>query len=418
MNLDQRTLLLLCGPIGSGKSTFASKWIGVHTVSADTLREMISGDAGNQNVSRDAFDLLYTLVDIKMRHGFPVVIDNLNHIARSRRDWFKLADKYGYKKAVVLFDHVDNNLCQAQNSSRKRVVPADIVKKSVESFYDGLKHLADDDISLTIHASDVTEPIVFKDTSVVNNVEIVDKAVIIGDTHGCLPELIALIEDLRSKGLLEGRKIIFVGDFADRGPSNAGILEYIMNLVEAGVALAVRGNHDDKLRRYLMGNNIKLGHGIAETVRQIENREDATEFKARLLNFLSSLPLYLVLDNGKLVVAHAGIEDSMIGKDDKGAIRTFCLFGKITGNKDENGFPERLDWAAERVVNDASPWIVYGHAAQTSGLPYIINKTANVDTACCFGGKLTAFVYPEAETVSVNAYAKYADHVSGELVRD
>jgi protein phosphatase len=418
MKLEQRTLVLLCGPIGSGKSTFASKWFGAHIVSADTIREMISGDAGNQNVSREAFDILYTLVDVKMRHGFPVVIDNLNHNARSRRDWFKLADKYGYKKIAIVFDHVDNNVCQAQNAGRKRVVPADIVKKSVETFFDGLKHLAEDDINEIIHASSVNEPFVFQDTSVVNSVEIVDKAVIIGDTHGCLPELIALIEDLRIKGLLDGRKIVFVGDFADRGPSNAGTLEYIMNLVEQGLALAVRGNHDDKLRRYLMGNNIKLGHGIAETVNQIEAREDAKEFKAKLLNFISSLPLYLVLDGGKLVVAHAGIEDSMIGKDDKGAIRTFCLFGKITGNKDENGFPERLDWAAERVVNENSPWIVYGHAAQTNGKPYIINKTANVDTACCFGGKLTAFVYPEAETVSVDAYAKYADHASGELVRD
>lgn len=418
MNLDRRTLVLLSGPIGSGKSTFASKWLSVPAVSADSIREMISGNAADQTVSKEAFDILYTLVDVKMRNSFPVIIDNLNHNARTRRDWFKLADKYGYKKVVILFDKVDLKQCLAQNAGRSRAVNPDIVKKSYEVFHDGIKHLADDNLNDLLHAGDISEPFVFQDTSVTVNDSVVNKAVIIGDTHGCLPELIALVEDLRVKGLLEDRKIVFVGDFADRGPSNAGTLEYIMNLVEDGKALAVRGNHDDKLRRYLMGNNIKLGHGIFETVQQIEARSDATEFKARLLNFLSNLPLYLVLDSGNLVVAHAGIEDSMIGKDDKGAIRTFCLYGKITGKKDANGFPERLDWAAERVVNESSPWIVYGHAAQTTGLPYIINKTANVDTACCFGGNLTAFVYPEAETISVPAYAKYADHGSGELVRD
>lgn len=412
MKLSQRTLILLSGPIGSGKSTFASKWFGTHVLSADTIREMISGDAGNQDVSRAAFDILYTLVDTKMRYDFPVIIDNLNHIPRSRRDWFKLADKYGYKKVVIMFDHVDMNTCQHQNTQRSKTVNPDIVKKSVETFFANLKFLADDNLDDLIHAKDVTEPFTFETNSVTTTVEDISKAIIVGDVHGCLPELMALVEKARVEGLGD-RKIIFVGDFADRGPSNAGTLEYIMNLVDQGLAMAVRGNHDDKLLRYLRGNNVKLGNGIFETVKQIESRTDLSEFKPRLLKFLSDLPLYLTLDGGKLVVCHAGIEDSMIGKNDAGAVRTFCLFGKITGKKDEKGFPERLDWSAARVVNEASPWIVYGHTAKEE--PYIINKTACVDTSCCFGGKLTAFVYPEATTISVNSFAKYADHETGEI---
>jgi len=413
MKLSQRTMILMCGPIGSGKSTFASKWFGTHVVSADSIREMISGDAGNQDVSREAFDILYTLVETKMRHDFPVIIDNLNHTPRSRRDWFKLADKHGYKKVVVLFDHVDIDVCQSQNAYRPRVVRADVVKKSFDIFQEGLKFLAEDDINVIISAKDVVEPFTFESNSVATVDTSISQAVIVGDVHGCLPELMALVEKLRVDGLGD-RKIIFVGDFADRGPSNAGALDYIMNLCDTGQAMAVRGNHDDKLLRYLRGNNVKLAHGIFETVQQIEARTDVVEFKSRLLKFLSDLPLYLVLDGGKLVVSHAGIEDSMIGKDQHGAIRTFCLFGKITGKKDANGFPERLDWGASRVVDENSPWIVYGHTAKDE--PYIINKTACVDTSCCFGGKLTGFIYPEATTVSVNAYAKYADHKSGAIL--
>jgi protein phosphatase len=181
-------------------------------------------------------------------------------------------------------------------------------------------------------------------------------------------------------------------------------------MVEQGRALAVRGNHCDKLLRYLKGSNVKLGHGLEKTVYQIEGHLDAKEFKEKLLRFLGGLPLYLVLDEGKLVVCHAGIDDSMIGKPDSGAVRTFCLYGKITGNKDENGFPERIDWAAERAISDASPTIVYGHSVQENGLPYQINKTVNVDTGCCFGKKLTALVYPENQFISVDAYQEYTEY--------
>lgn len=406
MKLKKRTLILLSGPIGCGKSTFAKQMFGNHIVSSDDFRALISGDAGNQDVSRSAFELLNLTVDIKMRHDFPVIVDNLNHRPQSRKDMYHLADKYGYNKVVIVFDHVDLATCQKQNASRERVVPRDIVEKQYNAFRENLKFLADEPVNEIIHAKDITEPFEF-DNRDASPGQKIDKAVVIGDVHGCLPELLALLQKINEEGYGE-HKIIFVGDFADRGPSNAGTLELIADMVDSGRALAVRGNHDDKLFRYLKGSNVKLGHGLQITVNQIENHYESKALKEKLLRFLGSLPLYLNLDDGKLVVSHAGIDDAMIGQPDTGPVRTFCLFGKITGKKMENGFPERIDWAKERFVKKDSPTIVYGHHAASE--PYLINNTAMIDTGACFGGHLSAYVYPEAKIVSVKAYAQYAEH--------
>lgn len=406
MKLKKRSLVLLIGPIGCGKSTFASKYFGSHIVSADNIRELISGDAGNQNVSRDAFDILNLLIDTKMRYDFPVIVDNLNHRPSSRRDLLRMADKYGYNKVAVVFDETDLATCQRQNAGRTRVVPREIVEKQYNTFRENIKFLGAEGFDQMFHAKEVTEAFEFDNRDLSPNQK-VDKAVIIGDVHGCLPELLALLQKLNEQGYGE-HKVVFVGDFADRGPANAGTLELIADMVEQGRALAVRGNHDDKLLRYLKGANVKLGHGLQATVNQIETNMESKALKEKLLKFLGGLPLYLSLDEGKLVVSHAGIDDDMIGQSDNGAIRSFCLYGKTTGRKLENGFPERIDWAAERVVTEASPLIVYGHHAAAE--PYLINKTAMVDTGACFGGDLSAYVYPEGKVVSVKAYAQYEVH--------
>src|SRR5690606_26766013 len=102
---------------------------------------------------------------------------------------------------------------------------------------------------------------------------------IIGDVHGCLDELEALLESLGwsrdpSAGFVhpEGRKALFLGDLVDRGPDSPGCLALAMQMVKAGVALCVPGNHEARLLRKLRGKNVKLTHGLAETLEQLESR--------------------------------------------------------------------------------------------------------------------------------------------------
>ena len=119
---------------------------------------------------------------------------------------------------------------------------------------------------------------------------------VIGDVHGCreeLDELIALLDP--------ARRIVFVGDLCDRGPDTPGVLRLVMRLVREGRALAVVGNHDDKLMRALRGARVKAAHGLEVSLRQLE--EEPESFRAGVAAFFESLPTHLLLDEGRLLVS-------------------------------------------------------------------------------------------------------------------
>lgn len=232
---------------------------------------------------------------------------------------------------------------------------------------------------------------------------------IIGDVHGCIDELELLLKALgyqkHAFGYVhpKGRKAVFVGDLCDRGPGSLEVLSLVMMMVKAGEARMVLGNHDDKLLRALKGRNIQMNHGIDVTLSAIEkeSREHIEEIKA----FLDARPLYLVLDGGRLLVAHAGMKTRFVGRCDS-EVRTFCLYGDVSGEFDEYGMPIRGDWASKY---HGSSVIVYGHEPHRE--PRMINRTYGIDTACAFGGKLTALRYPEKTIVQVNAKQQYADPI-------
>ena len=107
------------------------------------------------------------------------------------------------------------------------------------------------------------------------------------------------------------------------------------------------------------------------------------------------------MDDGKLVVAHAGINERYQGRA-SGRVRSFCLYGDTTGETDEFGLPVRYPWA-----NDyrGKATVLYGHTPVPT--PEWVNNTMCLDTGCVFGGRLTALRYPERELVSVPAAQVY-----------
>lgn len=237
---------------------------------------------------------------------------------------------------------------------------------------------------------------------------------IIGDVHGCGDELLRLLARLghgvrlrersgRREAVIEGtssRRIVFVGDFVDRGPASPDVLRIVMALVESGRALAVPGNHDAKFRRWLEGRDVKLSHGLERTVAQMASEGDS--FRASARAFLLSLPHHLWLDGGRLVVAHAGILQEMIG-DDSGRTRSFCLYGDTDRERDESGLVRRYHWAATYRGEAA---VVYGHTP--IGDVAWVNNTLCIDTGCCFGGSLTALQWPERRTLAEPAQEAHA----------
>lgn len=225
---------------------------------------------------------------------------------------------------------------------------------------------------------------------------------IIGDIHGCFDELLMLLEKLGYQDDAshpQNRKLIFVGDLVDRGPKSPDVLKFVMQGVRNQNMSLVNGNHDDKLRRKLGGRDVKIMHGLQETLDQLA--QESAEFREDVLLFLETLPSHLILDEGRLVIAHAGIKQHYIGQSSK-KVKAFCMYGQPTGEIDEHGFPVRYPWANDY---EGEALIVYGHSVVKKA--EFINNTINIDTGCVFGGKLTALRYPEREIVSVDAIKTY-----------
>ena len=228
---------------------------------------------------------------------------------------------------------------------------------------------------------------------------------LIGDVHGCASELATLLARLGWEGTThpDGRTAVFVGDLVDRGPDTPGVLRRVMAMAEAGTALCVAGNHEAKLVRALRGAPVRTSHGLAESMDQLAQESQA--FRDAVVAFMVGLPHQLVLDDGRLVVAHAGLREDLHGSDSPRA-RSFALYGDTTGQRDADGLPVRLPWqrsyAGEAVV-------VYGHTPVTEAT--WVNNTMCLDTGVVFGGRLTALRYPEREVVDVPAERQWCEPV-------
>lgn len=227
---------------------------------------------------------------------------------------------------------------------------------------------------------------------------------VIGDIHGCFDELQELLGKLgynqkNNKLIHTERRIpVFLGDLTDRGPSSIKVIDFVYDLVvNQKAAKYVPGNHCNKLYRFFLGNNVQLKHGIETTVAEYAQLPKTKQSRIRnqFMSLYEQAPLYLELPDVQAIVAHAGIKESFIGRYDK-EVKTFVLYGDITGQTDETGRPIRKDWAKQY---SGSRWIVYGHTPVFE--PRKINKTINIDTGCVFGNQLTAFRLPEEVTLSV-----------------
>ncbi|WP_066054889.1 bis(5'-nucleosyl)-tetraphosphatase PrpE [Robertmurraya korlensis] len=226
---------------------------------------------------------------------------------------------------------------------------------------------------------------------------------IIGDIHGCFEEFKLLTIHLGYEWINDcpfhsDRKLAFVGDITDRGPQSLKMVELVYSIVmDQQSGYYVPGNHCNKLYRFFLGRNVQVTHGLETTVAEYEElgKKEKSEIREKFIRLYESSPLYLVIDDQKLVIAHAGIKEEFIGKQGE-KVKTFVLYGDITGKSNPDGTPVRRDWAK---AYHGKATIVYGHTPVSE--PRILNNTYNIDTGAVFGGKLTALRYPEMTLITV-----------------
>jgi len=134
ISLAQNSLVVLCGPAGSGKSYFAQKYFRPsQIVSSDACREIISDNPMNQAVSPDAFELMYQIIGYRLKYNRLVVADATHLLPSYRTPLLKLAKEFDRPIFLILFE-TSLEECLRNNASRMHQVPADIVGSQVEKF--------------------------------------------------------------------------------------------------------------------------------------------------------------------------------------------------------------------------------------------------------------------------------------------
>ena len=382
-------------------------------VSSDRCRALVSDDEGDQSASRDAFDLLHFLVEKRLRRGRLTVVDATSVTPEARRALLVLARRSHVPAVAVVFD-LPVEVCAARDEARRRRVGRQVIQRQLDDLHRTLGHMGREGFR-HVHtfrsAADVEGASILRMPLPSNRKAESGPFDVIGDLHGCFRELRSLLERLgwtvsQHEGRFhlhhpEGRKLVFLGDLLDRGPGIVEVLQLAMDAVAEGTALAISGNHEAKLLRKMQGRDVRVSGGLQETLDQLESTDAA--FRQRLRGFLATLPHHYQLDGGRLVVAHGGLPARLQGRDSP-KVQSTALYGEISGRLDENGLPERRDWA-EAYRGDAL--VVYGHTPVPE--PRVVNGTVNIDTGCVFGGKLTALRYPEGDLVSVPAFEAYAE---------
>ena len=221
---------------------------------------------------------------------------------------------------------------------------------------------------------------------------------IIGDVHGCLNTLKALVNKLPKDA-----KIVFVGDLIDRGSNSAEVVKFIRD----GNYNCVLGNHEYSMiengellleEPNLIDSNIwtnkKYNIGGLDTLKSYKLLDDPIQTFKDDLEWMKSLPLYLeypeskTKDNRTLVVSHSCVDDlwSLRDSDDKFDIEDFKTKVLYSRNKDP------LD--NKEIFN------IFGHTPVKK--PITESYYANIDTGAFYKekfGVLTALEFPTMKII-------------------
>jgi protein phosphatase len=423
LSFPELSLVVLIGPSGSGKSTFASRHFKpTEVISSDSCRGLVSDDESELSATKDAFDVLHFIASKRLAAGKLTVVDATSVKPEDRKPLVALARQFHCLPVAIVFN-IPDKICYERNAGRPdRDFGPHVIRQQSQQMRRSMKHLKREGFRhmFVLRSVEEIETVEMERTPLWNDRKSDHGPFdIIGDVHGCFEELVTLLENLgyflketevetghiKAHVHPDGRKAVFVGDLVDRGPRILDTIRLVRDMVRAGSAYALPGNHDMKLVKKLRGRDVQITHGLQNSLDELDSlASDAKDRVSKeVVEFLDSLVSHYVFDDGNLVVAHAGMREEMQGRG-SGKVRDFALYGETTGETDEFGLPIRYNWASEYR---GQARVVYGHTPVPE--PEWLNRTINIDTGCVFGGRLTALRYPELELVSVPAGEVYCE---------
>ena len=229
--------------------------------------------------------------------------------------------------------------------------------------------------------------------------------IVIGDVHGCIEELDELLALIGP-----GHRLVFLGDLMDRGPDPAAVVRRVRELG----AECVMGNHDEKHVRWARHEAKRRANpdyrNPMKPLPPVRLAEHAALGEDGIA-YLAALPTRIALDDGWWAV-HGGVAPRTAFAAQKPATLIRCRWvdgaGAMIASADPP--PNARHWA---TVWSGPENIIYGHHVHGWDAVRIDHAVpavtcVGIDTGCCFGGRLTAYVVGSGETISVKAKRAYA----------
>lgn len=245
-----RTLLLLRGAPGVGKSTYIEKnGLKPYTLSADDIRLlcqspvlMTDGNTGiSQNNDNVVWKTLFTMLETRMKRGEFTVIDATCSKTADINQYKKLCQEYRYRVYCVDMTDIPIEECKKRNRLRPIVkqVPDEVIDKMYSRFKTqkipgGVKVIKPDELD-----SIFTKKIDLSEYNKIHH---------IGDVHGSYTVLKQYLDG--AGGIKDDEFYIFCGDYVDRGIENAEVVKFLLSIKDRSNVLLLEGNHEIHLRKY------------------------------------------------------------------------------------------------------------------------------------------------------------------------
>lgn len=247
------------------------------------------------------------------------------------------------------------------------------------------------------------------------------RKIIIGDVHGCLSELKALL-DMCS--LQPADQLFFIGDLIDKGPDSVGVVKYVYELsLKLNVKL-ILGNHEEKFLRYLRNKkeNPKALKEMIILPDFLTLEENLTEEE---LNFLYQSYYSFRIADTNIILIHGGLPGTCKLQFDVNyqynihSPKVFKHLDLITKTRYLDVFGDFISLGQEN--KDSSFWadiydgkfgtILFGHQPFFQDKPVFFNNAVGLDLGCVFGGSLLAYII-ESDIVrweKIKAFKVYAN---------
>jgi serine/threonine protein phosphatase 1 len=197
----------------------------------------------------------------------------------------------------------------------------------------------------------------------------------IGDVHGCLDRLTILVDLCVSHCAGRPMRLVFLGDYIDRGPDSRGVIDRLRKLQsELPGVICLRGNHEALLlEAFETGDEgLWLLNGAVQTLKSYGVTE-AAALPRDHVDWIASLPLFF--DDGRRFFVHAGVNPAV-----------------ALDRQDERD----MLWIREPFLSSKQDYgrlIVHGHTPLQSVEPDLRRNRLNLDTAAVYGGRLTAAAF-------------------------